>query len=193
MVSQAEFLPTKGLLEDIHGHGRSMREELGIVIGDVKEGDEIWTSVVLPEGWSLRASGDHAMYSDLVDERGRPRAQIFYKAVFYDRKAHIFPPNKRYRISSADPERYGATFSRPWPAGVECPHHEMDDYSSVSEVRDGATDEVLFSSGVAWHSEHPDQYNWTEQVRAVPHGPNMVDPDFPSDEDIAAHRRQQRQ
>ena len=36
-------------------------------------------------------------------------------------------------------------------------------------------------------------YNWTEQVRAVPHGPNMVDPDFPSDEDIAAHRRQQRQ
>ena len=29
------------------------------------------------------------MYSDLVDDRGRKRAGIFYKTAFYDRNAHI--------------------------------------------------------------------------------------------------------
>lgn len=38
------------------------------------------------------------MWSDLVDDKGRKRAGIFYKAAFYDRSAHI-GVNRRYGIN----------------------------------------------------------------------------------------------
>lgn len=58
----------------------------GIVFGE--QTDPLFRHVELPAGWRLVPS-DHAMWSELVDDRGRKRAGVFYKAAFYDRKASI--------------------------------------------------------------------------------------------------------
>lgn len=65
---------------------RGQLEQIGIVFGE--DFDDLFVNVELPEGWS-KISTDHAMWSKLVDDRGRERASIFYKAAFYDRDAHI--------------------------------------------------------------------------------------------------------
>ena len=51
--------------------------------------DNLFVEVQLPEGWKKVAT-DHSMHSNLLDERGRKRGSIFYKAAFYDRRADWF-------------------------------------------------------------------------------------------------------
>ena len=50
--------------------------------------DDIFVNVEMPAGWK-KVPTDHDMWSDLVDDRGRKRASIFYKAAFYDRSSHM--------------------------------------------------------------------------------------------------------
>ena len=50
--------------------------------------DELFGSFQLPEGWEKKPT-DHDMWSDLIDNKGRKRASIFYKASFYDRDAFV--------------------------------------------------------------------------------------------------------
>jgi hypothetical protein len=52
----------------------------------------------LPEGWR-REGSDHAMWSHIVDDQGRKRASIFYKAAFYDRGAHMSLVSPTSRLS----------------------------------------------------------------------------------------------
>lgn len=59
----------------------------GIEFGPVEEG-ELFRNAMLPAGWK-KVPTDHAMWSHLVDDKGRVRASIFYKAAFYDQKAHM--------------------------------------------------------------------------------------------------------
>ena len=61
-------------------------EKLGFELGPVFPDDKLFRSCKLPPGWK-RAQTDHSMHSDIVDEYGRPRVGVFYKAAFYDRKA----------------------------------------------------------------------------------------------------------
>jgi hypothetical protein len=65
---------------------REQLEQLGIMFG--KDVDDLFIEATLPPGWSKQPT-EHSMWSQLVDEQGRERARIFYKAAFYDRKAHI--------------------------------------------------------------------------------------------------------
>ena len=65
---------------------REQLESLGFVFGE--EADDIFTYVQFPEGWTKQAT-DHSMWSNLLDEKGRKRGGIFYKAAFYDRSAHM--------------------------------------------------------------------------------------------------------
>lgn len=81
----ADVLPTEGLISD-----RAAWEAMGITIGELVNGDPLFTHVTLPAGWSKRRT-DHAMWSDLVDSKGRKRAGIGYKAAPYDRWATIHP------------------------------------------------------------------------------------------------------
>lgn len=68
-------------------HGtREQFEAMGIEYGDPV--DDLFVQVSLPEGWSKVGTG-HSMWSDLLDDQGRKRASIFYKAAFYDRDAFI--------------------------------------------------------------------------------------------------------
>ncbi len=61
-------------------------EEMGIVFGEGV--DDLFIQVTLPEGWKKEPT-DHSMWSRLVDNEGRERAKIFYKAAFYDRDAFL--------------------------------------------------------------------------------------------------------
>lgn len=61
---------------------------LGFTFGPPDSGDSLFRPATLPVGWK-RERSDHAMWSYLVDEHGRHRVSIFYKAAFYDRDAHM--------------------------------------------------------------------------------------------------------
>jgi len=67
----------------------------GVVItGDA---DELFYNAQLPEGWELRSTG-HALWTDLIDNCGRKRAGLFYKAAFYDRRAEFFAIDVRFVV-----------------------------------------------------------------------------------------------
>ena len=78
---------------------------LGIEVLD--EHDDIFLNVRLPTGWKLQAT-DHSMYSDLLDNQGRKRGSIFYKAAFYDRRAN-FDFITRFRVV-CEPEDAHASY-----------------------------------------------------------------------------------
>lgn len=63
---------------------REAFEKVGFKFGN--EVDELFLSATLPAGWK-RAATDHSMHSKILDEHGRERVAIFYKAAFYDRRA----------------------------------------------------------------------------------------------------------
>lgn len=103
LVGQTEQLPTEGLHRVISNENpTTVWESMGITIGDVVGDDPIWTQVALPAGWKIKPT-DHSMWSDLVDDKRRKRAAIFYKAAFYDRSCFIRPVC-RFSTSQVYPE-----------------------------------------------------------------------------------------
>lgn len=64
---------------------RLVYERLGIKVVEGLQ-DALFTEVEMPEGWRVEATG-HSMWSKLIDDKGRERGSIFYKAAFYDRDA----------------------------------------------------------------------------------------------------------
>lgn len=83
-MGQAAFVGTKSSLPI--ECPRAELEALGFVFGEPI--DDLFVSVTFPAGWSKKAT-DHSMWSDLLDDQGRKRGSIFYKAAFYDRRAFM--------------------------------------------------------------------------------------------------------
>jgi len=81
----ADVLPVQGLH---HPDPDGELERLGVGLGAVVIGDELFRQVTLPDGWSRRLT-DHDMWSEIVDDHGEVRLLVFYKAAFYDRAAHF--------------------------------------------------------------------------------------------------------
>lgn len=79
----SDTLPTK-----INQSDKEALESFGVKFLGGAEGDDLFQYVELPEGWEKKPA-NHSMWSDLVDDKGRKRADIFYKAAFYDRRAHM--------------------------------------------------------------------------------------------------------
>ena len=99
-AGQAAFVRSETLPKEmLHGCSREKLEAMGIKFGE--DADDLFVSVQLPEGWTKRPT-DHSMWSELLDEKGRKRAEIFYKAAFYDRNAHI-SLGRRYRVDTYNP------------------------------------------------------------------------------------------
>lgn len=91
----SEALPYRGS----NGETRQILESWGFKFGDY-DGKDLFIEVEMPQGWK-KAATDHSMWSKLLDDRGRERASIFYKAAFYDRDAFMiltprFSVHKRY-------------------------------------------------------------------------------------------------
>jgi hypothetical protein len=76
---------------------KAILEAAGVKFLGPVEGDDMFQYVEFPQGWK-KVVTDHSMWSKLVDDKGRVRASIFYKAAFYDRRAHM-GLDRRYSVS----------------------------------------------------------------------------------------------
>lgn len=88
---QEAFVNTASLPRIMQNVARTQLETLGFKFGE--NIDDLFIQAELPEGWQKKAT-DHSMWSKLFDSQGRERAMIFYKAAFYDRKAHMSLTNR---------------------------------------------------------------------------------------------------
>lgn len=95
---QQELLQATTLPTDTSGRDAEF-EALGFEFGAQVNGDPLFREAKLPAGWS-RAGTEHAMWSQIVDERGLERVGIFYKAAFYDRRASMSITNVGAKIAS---------------------------------------------------------------------------------------------
>jgi hypothetical protein len=77
-----ETLPIDGTASD-----RQKWESLGFVFRGPY--DDLFVSVEFPSGWKKQPT-EHSMHTDILDDKGRRRGGIFYKAAFYDRSAHCY-------------------------------------------------------------------------------------------------------
>lgn len=98
LAGQAEMLRATTLPSEIHGDEAEFTD-LGFTFGDHVPGDPLFREATLPEGWT-REGSEHAMWSYLHDERGVRRAAVFYKAAFYDRRAHMSLLNVGYDVAT---------------------------------------------------------------------------------------------
>ena len=110
-AGQATFARSETLPKDCP---RLHLEHLGFVFGE--DADDIFVYVTFPQGWSKRPT-EHAMWTDLLDDKGRKRAGIFYKAAFYDRDAHMIL-DCRYTVTV-------------WPHGGWQNDDQTDDWDAV--------------------------------------------------------------
>lgn len=83
---QRELVKSSLLPADITD--RESFERLGFTFGEPVPGDSLFVNAALPPGWTRQGS-DHAMWSYLLDDKGRRRVSVFYKAAFYDRDARM--------------------------------------------------------------------------------------------------------
>lgn len=83
---QEELVNSKELPKEILYATREDFERLGFKFG--KSIDDLFIQAELPKGWRKKPS-DHSMWSDIVDQKGIKRVAVFYKAAFYDRRAHM--------------------------------------------------------------------------------------------------------
>ncbi|WP_155054544.1 hypothetical protein [Streptomyces blattellae] len=91
-AGQTQLVNSDRLPAQIEDHtgsdGQTAFEALGFTFGKPDARDPLFRPATLPEGWKREAS-DHDMWSYLVDQLGRRRVAIFYKAAFYDRRAFM--------------------------------------------------------------------------------------------------------
>lgn len=86
--------------------------EIGIKFDTPFNDDPLFRPTTLPEGWTKAATG-HDMWSHVLDERGRKRIAVFYKAAFYDRAARMSLMN-RFVVSTQSSLRYDTENLREW-------------------------------------------------------------------------------
>lgn len=87
-AGQAQLVHSDRLPVDLNGSNEDDFLAAGFTFGDPDPGDNLFRSATLPEGWK-REGSDHSMWSYIVDQNGRRRVSVFYKAAFYDRRAFM--------------------------------------------------------------------------------------------------------
>lgn len=90
--TQLQTLPRS----DMDGPMLAALAKLGFKL--IGERDALFNNWDFPAGWK-KVPTSHSMYSDLVDDKGRVRGSIGYKAVFYDQWTSFYL-TKRYQPKS---------------------------------------------------------------------------------------------
>jgi hypothetical protein len=85
---QQSFVGSDTLPTDMQDNAQLVLEAAGVKFLGIVENDPMFQYVELPTGWKKEGTS-HSMHSNLLDEKGRKRAGIFYKAAVYDRSAHL--------------------------------------------------------------------------------------------------------
>lgn len=96
---------------------RESFEKLGFKFG--KDIDDIFVEVEFPKGWRKKPT-DHSMWTKILDEKGRERGSIFYKAAFYDRSAHV-SLSRRFGVRQS----YGEDGKETESVYIEDANHEV--------------------------------------------------------------------
>jgi hypothetical protein len=126
---------------------RAVLEAAGVVFGQPYPDDGLFCPVTLPAGWTKRRT-DHAMHSELVDDKGRVRAGIFYKAASYDRRADM-RVQQRYSVSAYEDGSDAAHYACVIKDGGTVIHTVgetvKNDYNAREEIQQQAD---------AWLDEH---------------------------------------
>lgn len=84
---QAQLVQSESLPADTGGRDEAFTA-LGFTFGEPDPADPLFRPATLPEGWTKRAT-THSMWSEILDDKGRSRVGVFYKAAFYDRRAFM--------------------------------------------------------------------------------------------------------
>lgn len=167
-VIESEVLPVCGSCD---ADAERVLRGWGFELGDVVKGDPLFRLVKLPKGWKKLAT-DHAMWSDVVDDRGRKRIHVFYKAAFYDRNAHcgivrryaierFYPSDGSVRagvsvVDYATGKRRDREVSAELAAAYQAGENDgrffraMDELSSAAEQSLSATHPRWRESGAYW-------------------------------------------
>ncbi|MFJ4551047.1 hypothetical protein ACIP4X_17775 [Streptomyces sp. NPDC088817] len=87
-AGQAQLVNSDRLPTEMQGPDQAAYEAVGFTFGASDPRDPLLRPVTLPDGWKREAS-DHDMWSYVVDQLGRRRVEVFYKAAFYDRRAFM--------------------------------------------------------------------------------------------------------
>lgn len=112
-LAESSVLPSDGLVANktTGDPSTNWAKKCGIKILGLVANDPLFVNVELPAGWRQQCT-DHGMHNDLLDDKGRRRAGIFYKAAFYDRRASI-RPEARFHPTYGAPENFEDR--RCWP------------------------------------------------------------------------------
>lgn len=151
---QAQFVHSQSLPLDMGDH-RATFEAMGIVFGDDK--DDLFISCTFPDGWKKEAT-DHSMWSKVVDEKGRERISVFYKAAFYGRDAYCYPV-RRFNYGKK-PETgyknytYGVTPNVPYVEDCGNEIWRGEPMAPTKEMPSYKIGEVLHPIAKAWLDEH---------------------------------------
>lgn len=86
--TESDTLPTDIRCSDDYD-AEAILKAAGVKFLGPVEDDPMFQYVELPQGGWKKVATDHSMRSKLLDQKGRERASIFYKAAFYDRRAHM--------------------------------------------------------------------------------------------------------
>lgn len=154
---QQELVASEQLPTRLRGCTEADLTKLGFVLGAAEPGDPLFRAAKLPPGWVKRAT-PRSMWSDIVDDRGRNRFVLFYKAAFYDRDAYmrIVP---RFTIDTyadtATPDHRAVLIVN--SNGTE--FHRIGEYKWKDDVTAG-TSAALALQAAAWLAEnYPDHEN----------------------------------
>lgn len=147
-----EHMETEGQKEAIYNTMLAKRmdpskeewEQLGFIFEEIP-GDNMLFKAKLPEGWSIKST-NHPLWSEIFDENNSLRGSMFYKAVSYDRDAHM-NLKTRYRICYVHSEEdksflevyFGNEEEKLFVAGKVKSPTESDDYDTYYAKRDELT------------------------------------------------------
>jgi len=161
-AGQQSFVASEALPTDMQGDAKAVLEAAGVKFLGIVEDDPIFQYVELPNGWKKVAT-DHSMWSDLVDDKGRKRASIFYKAAFYDRSANL-GVNRRY--------------------GINIDYSRLDaEKVVVAMVTDG--EDVIFTTDPVGFEEDEARYDAQDKARKL--AKVWLDENFPEWKNAAAY------
>lgn len=154
---------------------REQLEKLGFQFGDSIS--DLFISVQFPDGWT-KVPTEHSMWSDLVDDKGRVRGHIFYKAAFYDQRAHINSLKCRYSAVFMPEDRYLTEITyedrdRGKWAGM------VIDYS---QSKDGV---IIWQTG--WHKFEINEKQWSIEKELLAEAHIWLRENYPNYDDPLAY------
>ena len=151
-AGQKDFVAKSTLPKEMTNVTRKQLKAIGFVFGN--DVDDLFVEVTMPNGWKKQPT-EHSMWSDLLDDKGRKRAAIFYKAAFYDRSASLYLTN-RY-VCQTQPEDFYKN--------KDMTYEERKQGRWACVVLDG--EEIVFQTEWATHKDTERYYNEDDEMRDI--------------------------